>query len=918
MPRSVFSRLLFVWLAFSLMVFITFFFVSDIVHGYLVKEAENILSYTQSRITTDLREAETILQTVSQSVLIMILRGDSAQVIHEHLIEITDYLSSYDVRIAAFHGVYGFFTVFDSSSEGLFLDGSGWIPPDDYVPQERPWYKAAVAAGGKIAATTPYISLYPGEPVVSYARLIHDNEGKPLGVVSLDVRLDKMADYVVNTRLTEGGFGMLINENLEIIATFIQEHVGLHLTQLPDKDVMSVVEKLQNGINVLEHIVMDDQQEYDFVLFTKRLDNGWHIGILTPIDKYYQQVTNMRFFMVVLGIILAFTLSLVLLRMEKTKQKSDEESLEAKAASKAKGDFLATMSHEMRTPLNVIIGLSEIEMLEAPPREQNSGVHSPSEKSRNNIAQIHRCGTTLLEIVNDILDISKIEAGRFELYPHIYDSALMINDTTVLSRVRIGSMPINFKLEIEGNFPGKLIGDELRVKQILNNLLSNAIKYTRQGTVILGISFLPVDTAKHPKDSVIVRFSVQDTGIGIRQGDMNKLFTNYTQLDMGANRKTEGTGLGLPIVKNLAELMGGGITVKSEYGNGSCFTAEIVQGTNGTVTIGNETAEKLRSFKFADKREKEKIDFFCASETNVLVVDDIRANQTVMKGLLAPYELQIDTAFSGNEAIKLIKEREYDLVFMDHMMPEMDGVEVTAAIRTWEKEIDRRRIPIIAMTANAIHGMREFYLDNGFDDYISKPVIQQTLHEMLVKWIKTQPQLYTEKIKESAPVIPKSLSSLLAEQYIDVLRHYCVSFEGAAETDSEYYAKFAAYIKSMDAELIISVKDKAALLIEAGKREDRHAIREILPVFCDALQNLLEKKQFNKQETDQKIFKEKLPHLKDALLAEDIKSANAILGEIGRAELTDSGRELYIRLYDLLFDEKTEKALELIKEQIDD
>ncbi|MCL2237771.1 MAG: ATP-binding protein [Treponema sp.] len=893
-PRSVISQLLYVWLAFALMVLITFFFVSNIVQSYLAKEAENILSYTRSRITADLREAETILQTVSQNILIMILRGDSAEVVHKHMLEITDYLASDNMRVSGFNGIYGFFYKFAPSSPagGMFLDGSGWVPPDDYMPKERPWYIAAIEANGNIASTTPYISLFPGAAVISYSRLIFDNDGNPLGVICSDIRLDKMADYVVNMRLAENGFGMLLSKNLEIIATLSKEHIGKHLTELPDKGITNAVNKLNNGIDIFEYIIRDDAHDSDFILFTKRLENGWHIGIFTPIDKYYRQVTSMRFFIAILGIILAFTLSLVLLRIAREKQKADEESLEAKAASKTKSDFLATMSHEMRTPLNVIIGLSETEM---------------QETNKSNIAQIHRCGTTLLEIVNDILDISKIEAGKFELYPDVYDTALMLNDTIVISKVRIGSMPINFVLEIDGSFPGKLIGDELRVKQILNNLLSNAIKYTKRGTVTLGVSFLPKDAA-----SVIVRFKVEDTGIGIRAQDMDKLFTNYIQLDAGANRKTEGTGLGLPIVKNLAELMNGGITVKSEYGKGSCFTAEIIQGFNELEPIGNETAENLRSFNFADERKKDKIDFIWVPETKVLVVDDIRVNQTVMKGLLAPYGLDVKTAISGEEAVNKVMENEYDIVFMDHMMPEMDGVEVTAKIRAWEKDAGRKRIQIIAMTANAISGMREFYLENGFDDYISKPVIPEDLHDLLIKWVKEQPKPYPEQKPQT---VQKSLSSLFAQQCADVLMHYCVTFKSAHEIKSEYYLKFTAYMESLDGELICAVGEEAALLslIGAGKREDRKALCEMLPVFCDALKN-----RNGNTETDGKNFNELMKKLMNCLEKEDIKNANAALGEMGKEEMTDTERDLYIELYDLMFEEKTEKAVELIKERIND
>ena len=898
--RSIFSQIVFVWLAFILMAVITFFFVGNIVRGYLAKEAGNTLSYMESRIATDLLEAETVLQTVSQSILVMILRGSSADVIKEHMLEVTGYLSSSEARVSGLNGIYGFFYCFGD----MFIDGSGWEPPEDYAARERPWYTAALDAGGGIAATTPYLSLFPGEPVVSYSRLIYDTAGKPLGVISLDISLDKMAEYVVHTRLTEGGYGILVSNALELIAAPSKKDLGRHISALPYTGIPVAVNQLEKGADIFEHIITDASLESDFVLSTRRIKNGWHIGILTPIDKYYQQVTDMRLFIAAFGAAFAFALSLVLLRIARAKQKADEESLEAKTASKAKDDFLATMSHEMRTPLNAIIGLSEIEM-------QNHDAYGLPEASRDNIRQIHRSGTTLLEIVNDILDISKIEAGRFELYPHTYAAASMIHGAILLSRVRIGKMPVQFNLEISGGFPEKLFGDELRVQQILNNLLSNAIKYTRQGTVTLGVTHETRQAGK-----AVVRFRVEDTGIGIRAEDMCKLFSKYIQLDTGASRKTEGTGLGLPIVKNLAEIMGGGVTVQSEFGRGSCFTAEILQGIEGDRTIGDVTAGNLQNGTFTDEIEKEKIEYLWLPDARVLVVDDLPANQKVMKGLLAPYGIQVDTALSGEEAIGRIQEHAYDIVFMDHMMPEMDGVDAAARIRAWEKENTRDPVTIIAMTANAIRGVREYYLENGFDEYISKPVIVKNLHTLLVTWITAPPRPYPDGIQPPAPPIPQSLTPLFVEQCVDVLRHYQKTFESGRAPDADYYARFTGYIQTLDGEYTHSLRAQFDELLEAGRKRDRESIRALLPDFCEALQSRCARDQAINFETEKNAFGVLLPRLEDALRSGNIQEANAILRGIGSSGLTDAGREFYIRLYDLLFEEKIEEALVLIKERV--
>jgi signal transduction histidine kinase/ActR/RegA family two-component response regulator len=428
---------------------------------------------------------------------------------------------------------------------------------------------------------------------------------------------------------------------------------------------------------------------------------------------------------------------------ERTKELEEQTKI-AIHASKAKSEFLATMSHEIRTPLNAVIGLSEIELRGSLP-----------DSSRNNITQIHQSGSSLLGIINEILDISKIEAGAFELVPVEYETAQFINDTINLNRVRIGSKPINFILEINGDFPQKLIGDELRVKQILNNLLSNAVKYTKEGTVTLSVSspstesFPFMESVPLVRDAreneIILRFVVQDTGIGIRDEDIKKLFSGYTQLDIKANRTIEGTGLGLEITKNLVEMMGGSVVAESEYGKGSIFTVTLVQGLVGSASIGEEVAEKLRNFRYVNGRKDVDIIPTLMPYGKVLVVDDVEVNIMVVEGLLEPYGLKIDSATSGQIAIEKIHSENppYDLVFMDHIMPGMDGIETTKVIRAWEKEHGKSgdKVPIIALTANALAGNMEMFLSAGFDGFISKPIDIVQVDEALNKWVRDKQKL---------------------------------------------------------------------------------------------------------------------------------------------------------------------------------
>ena len=409
----------------------------------------------------------------------------------------------------------------------------------------------------------------------------------------------------------------------------------------------------------------------------------------------------------------------------------------AKDANQAKSDFLASMSHEMRTPLNAIIGLSDLTL----------GTEDLNEESFANLEKINNAGLTLLGTVNDILDISKIEAGRFELLPVEYDTPSLINDTVSQNILRIGEKPVQFILDIGEDLPARLYGDEIRVKQMLNNLLSNAFKYTREGMVELYVR------SARDGDDVWITASVKDTGIGIKTKDIEKLFGAYNQVDTAANRTIEGTGLGLQITRRIAEIMDGTVTVDSVYGKGSIFTVKFRQKSVSEVMIGPETAATLMSFHYTDFKRRNNLRFTRISlpYARVLVVDDVATNLDVARGLLKPYMMQIDCVTSGHEAINAIRNEtpRYDAVFMDHMMPEMDGIEATRRIREIGTDY-AAGLPIIALTANAIAGNEEMFLDKGFQAFISKPIEISRLDEIIRRWIRDEKQekLYLEQYKD--------------------------------------------------------------------------------------------------------------------------------------------------------------------------
>jgi PAS domain S-box-containing protein len=424
----------------------------------------------------------------------------------------------------------------------------------------------------------------------------------------------------------------------------------------------------------------------------------------------------------------------------------------AEAASKAKSAFLATMSHEIRTPLNAILGLSEIQL-------QND----LSEEAHADLEKIYNSGSTLLGIINDILDISKIEAGNFELIPVDYDTPSLINDTVQLNIVRIGSKPITFKLNIDDALPARLYGDELRVKQVLNNILSNAFKYTKAGTVTLQVRW-----EKRDKDAILL-FAVSDTGQGIRKEDVDKLFSEYSQLDTRANRKIEGTGLGLSITKQLVEMMNGSIDVESEYGKGSTFTVRLHQVLVDERPIGKDVAENLMSFRLIETRRSRSKNLIRTRMPygKVLVVDDVVTNLDVAKGLMLPYGLTIDCVLNGPEAIEKIRGEKvkYDAIFMDHMMPGMDGIETTRIIRNEIGSEYAKTVPIIALTANALAGNEEMFLAAGFNAFIAKPIDIMRLDVILNQWVRDkQAEETLWKVEQAAPETETGASGGILEK----------------------------------------------------------------------------------------------------------------------------------------------------------
>lgn len=405
---------------------------------------------------------------------------------------------------------------------------------------------------------------------------------------------------------------------------------------------------------------------------------------------------------------------------------------EAERANRAKGEFLANMSHEIRTPINAVLGMDDMILQEC-----------EDEQIREYALDIQNAGKNLLSLINDILDLSKVESGKMEIIPAEYDFSSVLHDIVNMISMKAKDKNLAMKVKVEPSLPSKLYGDEIRVRQVLLNIMNNAVKYTNEGSISLAV------TGRSEGDRVWIDFSVEDTGIGIKKEDLEKLFEKFQRIEEKRNRNVEGTGLGMNITARLLELMGSSLDVESVYGEGSKFSFTLEQKIIDASPIG----EYEKRFQ-ESQRSLENEEFIYAPEASILVVDDNEMNLKVAKGRLKRSGIVPDTADSGEKCLQMAAKKHYDIIFLDHMMPEMDGVETCHHLR--EDGLLPEDTSVVALTANAIVGAREEYLQQGFDDYLSKPIEPNELEKQLEKYLpdaivsyqKTQKTPDAEKMKK--------------------------------------------------------------------------------------------------------------------------------------------------------------------------
>jgi len=1334
-----------VLLAFALMVSFSYTFTSRTERKNLQSKARDAIFYTEANIKAELKEPETLLAGVSETIRGMLFDHSSADAVQEYIHRINDFVQNEsDKRM---FGVIGFYAVFDVFG-GKFMTGSRtWKLPDDFDPKSRPWYSPAIKANGDIAITRPFIDVNTREISMTFSRCIFNEEGKQMGVIALDMNLDKIKQYAIDTRITKGGYGFILDEETKVIVHPEPHMLGLHLNEVKSS-IADYSDELQRNGSVSEAVTAD-YRGIQSIVFIQKLFNGWYMGVVTPKANYYQSTKNLAIILSALGAVFAALLGGMLLRISADKASSDErmqlmsdsnpiamsfldkdlnvidcnqttlemfglsskseyfekfnslspehqpdgstsmeksrlvtqealktgfhrfewvhqkpdgepiaceitlvrarykkefiligyvrdlreqkkiikmierrtnlldmvnsaaiillssnnvgsfessmmrsfelvgrcldvdrvqiwcnEILEdemhyvlryewlseygekcksvpmglhfpysmkkeweemflcgdhintpikdmseedqaflgyyemksiviipmfleggfwgffsiddcrnertfsseeisiltsaglmmssavnrniqmnkmreadertqlmidaaplcalfwdkdlniidcnqeavkmfdfsskqefidkfrmlspefqpdgalskekgvalvtkaleegyssfewlhqkldgeqipaeitcirakykgeytvteymrdlreqkakiaemrkaelAVESNKAKSDFLAKMSHEIRTPMNAIIGITEIQLQDT----------MLSEAVKEAFERIYNSGDLLLGIINDILDLSKIEAGKLELVPAEYDIASLINDTVQLNIMRYESKPIEFIMDIDENLPLMLIGDELRIKQILNNILSNAFKYTDEGTVRMSVS-----SNKQSDDEITMIFTVTDTGQGMTQEQLRNLGSEYSRFNMEANRRTEGTGLGMNITMNLIHLMKGGISIDSTPGAGSSFTVKLPQKSAGPDVIGKELADNLIHHNLDGLSRMRTIqvkrDFMPYGR--VLIVDDVESNLYVAKGLMSPYGLSIDVCTSGVEVIEKIRSGSvYDVIFMDHMMPKMDGIEATKIIRNLGyKE------PVVALTANALAGQAEMFLNSGFDGYISKPIDIRQLNSTLNKFVRDkQPDNVVEEARRQKENLANaSQYSSLSKQLIEFFLRDAKKSASVLETiyvnkgrRSDDLSMFIINIHGMKSALANvgkdDLSDHAARLEQAGREKNIKYILAELPSFLDQLYNVMSKleeeyKTANANENDAdfdpQLLKEKLLSMRTSCAIYNKQAAKNVLKELKEESWSSSTMEMLNKISEYLLHSEFEEIVKTI------
>ena len=675
-----------------------------------------------SMINNNLNTAENILHVTADSVYHMLISGSTSARIHEFLVEETNNVESqFDEN---FTGLYGVIM-------SRYMDGLNWEPPEGWDPTTRDWYIIAKENDGKVSFVPPYVDAQTGNVIISVCRMLPDRQN----IISLDVQLKGIQNMMKELTVNGKGYGFVVDSEGFMVAHGDESRKGSYITDTPD------------GGQLFEKIKETESGSFTFTyggeestVFVNAITNDWYVVMLVGNSEMYEETRSqilingliyvLAFAMIALFYVAGYrserryTKSVEAMKLEEQKASYERRVLElekdaANASNKAKSDFLANMSHEIRTPMNAIIGMDEMILRS-----------SPQEPVKKYALDIQSAGKTLLSIINDILDFSKIESGKMELVPVEYSFSSVMNDIVNMTMKKAQDKGLEYILDVSEDIPSVMLGDEIRVRQVMLNLINNAIKYTHEGNVTVSVSY--------DRATEMLWVVVKDTGIGIKNEDLGKLFGSFQRLDEDKNRNIEGTGLGLNITMQLVKMMGGTIGVNSKYGEGTTFTAQMKQSVIDRTPIGDFVQNLTRM----QEHKEEYRPALIAPSAKILIVDDNEMNLEVIGSLLEDTKIKVATAESGKECLDILREKTFDVIFLDQMMPGMSGVQTLEAMKEQNLATDT---PVIALTADAIVGAREMYISEGFTDYLTKPVMYQDLESILLKYLRSELVLTAEE-----------------------------------------------------------------------------------------------------------------------------------------------------------------------------
>jgi signal transduction histidine kinase/DNA-binding response OmpR family regulator len=588
---------------------------------------------------------------------------------------------------------------------------NGWEPDDSWHVEDREWYRDLAGSEKGWCISAPYFDEQTGVYCVTFAKKVYAaHTGRYIGSFGIDFYMDKLVD-LLGTSYSGNGYAFITDKEGTIISHPYGSYRlnGDNITNVAELPYVSAE---PDGSNV--SIISDYDGKLRVAIASTQIESGFTVYVMRNVLSVYGSVLVYGAICVV--VLLGCTITVYILMhhlialQNRANHQLKESAESAIAADEAKSTFLAQMSHEIRTPINAVLGMNEMILREC-------SDNSIKEYALN----IQSAGRTLLSLINSILDFSKIEDGKMEIIPVTYSTASMINDLVTSVAARAADKELKLIVNADAELPSKLIGDDMRIKQVISNLLTNAVKYTEKGSVTLTVRSESVQD-----DDITLYVEVGDTGIGIREEDMGALFESFRRLDEQRNRSIEGTGLGMAIVTKLLGMMDSELHVESIYGVGSTFWFSLPQKISDHEPMGD-------NFRRSTVKENESDTHIYAPDAEVLVVDDNEMNIKVAVSLLKMYGIVPETALSGYMALSLIREKRYDIVFLDHMMPGMDGIETLK--RVCDEGMRDTDAAFIALTANAVVGARDMYIREGFDDYLTKPIDSELLEKTLKKYL---------------------------------------------------------------------------------------------------------------------------------------------------------------------------------------